>query len=261
MAFVVTIEALTPPVRYDDVPYTRVHLFESTSSSGPWSQIDDLPLPAYPDPSEPITINITTTNASAEAGLWYQAEFVDGVGNTSPRTSSYYNQADTYINYRPSVKAVADKIRDRTIDEFDNELGTFTSETIPSAAQVEDIINSAVDEVTSVLGENIPDAPAPASPDSWRVSAQNIVALLAAAKVELTHYGKEVARQNSPYDALLKEFDRSLLWLSSKMGLVIPGSDTGGGGGSSTDVPSGSHIAIWGNDVDDPYNDMMTRPT
>lgn len=256
MAYVVTIPSQTPPARYDDVSWVNVRVFEGTTADGPWVQIDDIPIPSFSDPSAPDSVSITTTNATADVGLWYRVAFIDGNNNQSAMTAPWYNESSTYTNYRPTVKDVADHIRARTIDEFDNEVGTFTNATTPNAAAVEDLINDALDEVSSVYGASIPDAPAP-NPELYRVAAANVVATLAAAKVELTHFGKEVARQNSPYEQLMKEFDRSLLWLSAKLGVAVPGGDTGGG----TAEPTGSHYAIWGNDVEDPYTDMMTRPT
>lgn len=254
---VLTFDAMSPPARQDGEPWTQVVIFEAASANGPWTEIQTIGF-ADPDdnPADPKSRVVTTTEATAETGLWYSFIFEDADANASPRSPAVYSGGTvTNVNYRPTVRDVADNIRARTIDEFDNEVGTFTSETTPTGAQVEKLIDDAVDEVSSILGAEVPAAPAP-NPDLYRLAAQNLTATLAAAKVEITHFGKEVARENSPYDKLMDEFNRQLLWLATKLGITIPG-DTPGG----DDVPSGSHTAIWGNEVTDPWTDMMTRPT
>lgn len=157
-------------------------------------------------------------------------------------------------NYRPTVLQVATFIRSRTVNRFNKEQGTFNSETIPDNEQVDEQIVSALSELSSIFGSAIPDAPAPHQADLYRITATNLVANLAAAKVELAYFAKEVARENSPYNELMEQFNRSLLWLADKLGISVPGMETEDGSNM------GTGIAIWGNAVGDPFVNMQTRP-
>lgn len=110
-------------------------------------------------------------------------------------------------DYTPTLDEVGALIRDRTVDAGGNEVGTFTADTRPTDTEAESIISDAANEAYTMFGEDIPDAPASASaadpttydPNALRTAARKAVAYHAAALIELSHFGEQVARGNSPY--------------------------------------------------------------
>lgn len=266
MTFVVTLEGYTPPVRVDQV-WTQALIDESAASTGPWTQIEVINLASLPggadtDPENPQTRNLTTVNATLAQG-WYRVTFRDNVGNTTVPSAPLHNIDLSLVNWRPTVSEVASRIRNRTIDENGNELGTFTNNTEPTASQVEDLIDESVDEMISIFTETVIDAPTGPDPDAYRKVVRAAAAALTAANVELTYFGKEVARDNSPYKQLLEDYKRRLAYAASMLGIQLPGDGTGTGSDKPNIhvwVPLGSHYSQWSNEVDDPFNDMMTRP-
>lgn len=110
-------------------------------------------------------------------------------------------------DYTPTLNEVGALIRDRTVDAGGNEVGTFTANTRPTDTQATDIIQDAALEAYTMFGEDIPDAPIEASaadptsydPDALRTAARRAVSYHAAALIELSHFGEQVARGNSPY--------------------------------------------------------------
>lgn len=261
MAFVVPLENFTPPAR-TDAPWTGVRIFESTAPNGPWTLIQTINF-ADPDvdPLNPKTRSWTTTLAALESG-WYSVIFIDAGGNTSQRSSSVRHGSDVSdVNYRPSVKDVGDLIRSRTIDDDGNELGTFTSATRPNASQVNELIDNALAEAVGIFGTTVPDAPAQYNDvDAYRKAVAQVVATYAAALVERTHFGKEVARENSPYKQLMIDYERMLARIAKMLGIVLEDVSEGAATNSNQWVPLGSHNSFWGNDVIDPWSDIMTRP-
>jgi hypothetical protein len=272
MAFVVTVEDVTPPPRGDGIHWDRVLAFEGSSAVDAGSLVQTIgPGAAFPtdaDPANPMTRMITVTGATADSGKWYSFVFKDAAGNFSPRSAPTYNGSTAEVNYRPSVREVAARVRNRTIDSVSNkEIGTFTENTEPTAAQVEDIIDSAVDELIPLFGDNVADDPVGPDVEAYRTSVRATAAILAAAMVELTYFGKEVARGNSPYDKMIKEYERKLAFSAQMLGIILPGAATGssgGGGGTATNpnvwIPLGSHYAQWDNDPGDTYENPITRP-
>jgi hypothetical protein len=135
--------------------------------------------------------------------------------------------------YRPAVEDIGALLRQRTVDGGGNEVGTFDNvSTRPSADEVEKLIDDAMDEVYPAFGENIPDAPGDPSSsdydaDAIRRAAKSAVKFDAAALVELTHFGKEVARGNSPYEYYLKRYQDLMKSVSAALN-GLGGDEPGG---------------------------------
>lgn len=83
MSIVLSLVAISPPPRYDGVPWTHVRIEESPGPQGPWTQID-LQMLADPDddPSAPAVRSFTTDDATLTLA-WYHAIFVDDAGHVS----------------------------------------------------------------------------------------------------------------------------------------------------------------------------------
>src|SRR5215471_17391851 len=88
------------------------------------------------------------------------------------------------IPWRPTVDDVAALIRARTKDASGNELGTFTSATRPTDAEVEQLITNGCAKVATLVGWTLPsDAEA---------EANHLAALWTACEVEQSYWPEQV---------------------------------------------------------------------
>lgn len=68
--------------RFDGIPWTKIKIEESTTSAGPWTQIDLLNIdPLDEDPAHPLERSFTTDNGTMTNG-WYRISFVDDAANS-----------------------------------------------------------------------------------------------------------------------------------------------------------------------------------
>lgn len=265
MPFVVTLEDITPPRRADSI-WTQALMYEGPTAAGAWTLRETINFSALPggldtDPTQPKSRDLTTVNATAESGLYYSVVFKDGAGNSSQRSVAVYNNPfGSAVNWRPTVDEVATLIRARTVDENGNEVGTFNNLTTPSYEQADELIDKAVEDLYPIFKSTVADAPVPpnASIEAYREAVSALAAARTAILVELTHYGKEVANSNSPYRFMWDDYRQQLLQVATMLGLVVPGLTPVSSSGQS--IVEGSHVSIWGNEVTEPYVDMLTRP-
>lgn len=83
MTAVLTLSGLTPPARFDDLPWTRARLEESTTETGSFTLVDTFDLdPVDADPEVPETRSFTFEDATV--GKWYRIFWVDEDGDLSP---------------------------------------------------------------------------------------------------------------------------------------------------------------------------------
>lgn len=205
---VVTLSDVAPPERFDTHPWTIARIEESASSAGPWTALPDIALnPIDPDPTNPITRDITSSAATLGSG-WYRIRFVDANNGISPPSEAVLNSRSAI---RPAVRKVAALIRGRTRDANGQLIGTFTNDgrTTPSADQVEEEIDQALREAYPVFGADVPDATG-SDPDALRKSAQAVVAARAAALVERGYFQQEVVKGSSPYPQLMEDWTEGL---------------------------------------------------
>lgn len=125
-------------------------------------------------------------------------------------------------DYLPVVQDVANWLRSRTKDTNGAELGNFTANTRPTAAEVTNMIAMIMDdEIIPDLGEDI-------DPALWP-SAKRVAALRTALAIELSYYPEQVNTNRSPYNQLNTWFTNSLEGLKLAVGLTgegdLPGSD------------------------------------
>lgn len=107
MGYVVNFVGYRPSPRYppNDQAWTRVRIMEAAESDGPFVQIEEQILdPVEPDPTDPILRNLTTTEATLEAG-WYQLIFVDEDGNLDPTDPRYHPSVPGYPSAAELVAA------------------------------------------------------------------------------------------------------------------------------------------------------------
>lgn len=96
MAFTHSFTQVTPPARYDSVPWATVQVQESIASTGPWTQIASLTIPVDATPAVPNPVDITVTTATLERGF-FRFRFTDAALNTSPWTSAVYSPSIGFI--------------------------------------------------------------------------------------------------------------------------------------------------------------------
>lgn len=140
-------------------------------------------------------------------------------------------------DYTPTLDDVGALVRDRTVDSGGNEVGTFTPNTRPTDAEAQELINDAVNDAYSIFGEDIPDAQDPDNPGAIRNAAKEAVGYHAAALIELSHFGEQVARGNSPYE----EYER--LWEEAAQRVQAAIVSQGGTPPAPVDPTEGSMMA------------------
>ena len=87
MTVVVSLAGLTPPARYDDIPWTEASIEESANGTTGWAVIDTVTLdPVDTDPANPDERSFTTTLGTS-ANLYYRVRFADDDGNHSGYTT------------------------------------------------------------------------------------------------------------------------------------------------------------------------------
>lgn len=106
-------------------------------------------------------------------------------------------------DYTPSLADVGAIDMARTRDDVGNETGTFTATTRPTDAQVNVLINRALDlDIRPKIGEDIPA-------DLFD-AAKQLAALRVAMYIELTYFASEVANDRSPYPQYKELYDEQL---------------------------------------------------
>jgi len=230
---VVTFTDFLPTPRFDNIPWTKINIEESASESGPWTLIDTQNIyPTDLDPRNPSPRNFTTENATLVEG-WYRIVFLDNQANTiiADPVQNIPQQEEPWL---PSVRDVALKILSRTRDSKGNLVGTFTSDTTPEATDVSAMIGQAALDVSKVIGTNIPA--------EMYDDVGNLIALKAAAQVELAYYSEQVNTGRSIYPQLEKEYEMELPLISKQILQVLEGGD-----GSTGPVISGASLSpSWG---------------
>lgn len=101
-----------------------------------------------------------------------------------------------------TVDDVAAWIRSRTKDSNGNELGTFTDDTRPTAAQVEEAIGDAVVLLHKRVGV--------IGPGMCTSLAQGVVAIGAAYQIEVSYFAEQARRDMSPLPYLATQYDEAL---------------------------------------------------
>jgi len=90
MAFVHSFAGVTPPARYDAIPWTQVRVQESILEVGPFTTIQTLAIPIDPTPDTPNSISVTTNAATLENG-WFRFQFLDAAAQTSPYSAATFS--------------------------------------------------------------------------------------------------------------------------------------------------------------------------
>jgi hypothetical protein len=125
---------------------------------------------------------------------------------------------------------VARLLRARTKDSSGEELGEWTDDTRPTLDEVQDIVDLAVDELTSAIGgADVPDA--------CTRGARSTSALLASMLVELSYFPEQVRSDRSAYSEYKDLYDKQLALLQECVNAGGAGADAGGVGTGFHNVP------------------------
>lgn len=135
----------------------------------------------------------------------------------------------TPADFRPTVDDMGAIMRARTASGGE-ELGTFTTETQPTAAEVETAIDRASGLVSPRLGS---------VRDDLIELARSIVALRAAMLVETSYFPEEAAPDQSAYAAYREQYHDALADYDAAVG-----EDVGDGNARIASVPQG-FLAAW----------------
>lgn len=87
MTYVQSFSAVTPPPRYDDVPWAEVEVWETELADGTFTLIDTQAIAVDATPATPNAVAVTTTVAVFAVG-WYQFRFKDDTPNYSNFTAA-----------------------------------------------------------------------------------------------------------------------------------------------------------------------------
>jgi len=116
----------------------------------------------------------------------------------------------------PTVDDVAALIRARTKDSSGNEIGTFTDETRPTAAQAQEAIDHQVTLLYTRVGSIGPGCSG---------IAQMCAAYGAAAEIELSYFPEQARTDRSPYQFLLQRYEQLLTGVEQCVLGNLPGED------------------------------------
>lgn len=128
-----------------------------------------------------------------------------------------------------TVDDVASHVRARTKNHLGDEVGTFNDDTRPTEAAVQTLIDTSAGHVAIQIGTAEPCT------ETLAVQAQEMTALYAAMKVELTYFPEQIQNNRSPYPQLKELYDEGIGGLKAQ---VIEQCGVGGSDPETTDDTS-----------------------
>lgn len=139
----------------------------------------------------------------------------------------------------PNVAEVAAHLRARTKDRF-SEKGTFTDETRPTKAQVEEDIPYGVRRITAKIGTEICKGDDADRQASLYEDGRDLAALATALRIERSYFPEQVGSGKSPYKEMLEEYKEAAESFVEAVADHCPGSDAA----DSQDAPSSPSYAF-----------------
>jgi hypothetical protein len=140
------------------------------------------------------------------------------------------------FDWSPTVADIGALLRARTVDDTEQEVGTFNDTTRPTEAQVLSLIamNSAV--VGTRLGAT---EETDLCTEELKGSATEMAALRTAMQIELSYFPEQVAGNKSPYDRFKELYDEGMTSLSERVAQECGGGEGVGGEGEVPGAVSG----------------------
>jgi hypothetical protein len=227
----VTFTNVRPPERDDNVKYTQVEFLSSDTFDGTYNVLVSSPITDYTDAGDPPGEEYIIEAPALPT--WFAFRFTDADGDTVTESPFWYESS---INFRPTTREVAVHIKNRTVDNFNKFIGDFTDNTVVTRREVEELIDKAEEWVLRRL--HLPVNPSlgivPVTDplaDSTKAAIRSMIALMAAALVELTKFSEQIARGVSPYPYLKELFDDQMDILYEDVTGKKPSGDGAGGTG------------------------------
>jgi hypothetical protein len=192
MGYLVTLTDFTPSPRADGIAWTTARIEEASLIGGTFTAIQTVTLsPADTDPAHPLTRTFTTTAATLDSG-WYRIVWLDSLSNQQA--------TDPVLNarFRPSVSDVAAFLQARTRVNG-AEQGTFTTETRPTANDVERLIDRATQQIVATVSLDpaaFTDGLAPVGADAILREA---ISMRAALLIEGSYFPEQINSDASPF--------------------------------------------------------------
>ena len=106
------------------------------------------------------------------------------------------------FEFTPKNEEVAELLRARTRDSKGHELGVFTEDTRPTARQVERLINKAAGDISTMVGDDIPDV--------LTQEVRGVVAIYTAMLVELSYFPEQTDSDRSAYRQYKEIYDEKI---------------------------------------------------
>lgn len=142
----------------------------------------------------------------------------------------------TFPEDYPTVDDVGAILRARTQDDHDDEVGTFTIDTRPTATEVENLIIRSGMVVYGATGRL--DSLACSMADQVREQAKGWISFLTAMLVELSYFPEQVGSERSAYQHYKDMWDHDVAGFKSLLDAVQECS----GGELEPDVEGGSYV-------------------
>ena len=164
-------------------------------------------------------------------------------------TTDYLALTPGPLNFVPTLDEIASHLRARLEDTNGNYLDTFTEDTIPSAAQVEEMRPAGVRKVASHVGVTICAGDSEETQLSLYGDARDLAALYIAMRIERSYFPAQVGSGRSPYKEMREEYDEAKATLIEAVGEHCGGGDgesVGGDAGSGAPAYSFPEANCWG---------------
>jgi hypothetical protein len=188
LAFEVRLE-VTPP----EGEWVSARLDEATAYVGPWQEVETFDL----SDQHGISYVLATTVGEFSAGL-LRAILTDADGETWTSEPEQRHES-VWHGIRCDLSTVAALVRSRTVDGGGKRQNAWTETTVPTASQVEELIDHATDLVSLETGSRIPAR--------LRPMARTVVALQAAILMAESHTPE--ANDESGHQSFVASFLRA----------------------------------------------------
>jgi hypothetical protein len=226
--FVTNFAGVTPPARYDGVAWTVILVEEAATEAlaeaGTFTLIATVSIASLPggvdeEPGNPAARDITVSNCTAAEGF-YRFVFEDEGSNTSAPTATIKNGPTVEGAIRPSLEDLGALLHSRTVvpGSGGNEVGTFTSQTRPTATEAQFLIDNAVNQTILTIGPNIAEC-------FWP-ETRTVILYLAAQLLELSFYKNEISKGISAYPQYKELWAQSIDGLTKSINSDTPASAT-----------------------------------
>jgi hypothetical protein len=201
---------------FDGAPWASP-VYPAYTPDAAFSLIDTRALPTDVTPLTPQKFTFDLDSFVYESSL-VKVRFVTAGGAFSPFGEPYLNPriGDPLrftvldpVDYLPAFEAVGAVLRARTKSDGGQELGTFTTQTRPTADQVGRLITLAAAEVTANLNRPVMEP--------FGDAARSVIALRTAMHIEVSYFPEDTESRDSAFARLSLQYDAAVAELSDAL--------------------------------------------